>query len=106
MTCNAHAESPGHGEGRQGYSALSRLTGLMAWMVQTTCHQAGPDGADGSGFAKARFAKGVVNEGSGRRHLPWTRLLPSGRRGVRCASSERPSWNPKRRTLRASNLLL
>jgi len=70
MTCNAHAESPGHDEGRQGYSALSRLAGLMASMLQTTCHQAEPDGADGFRFAKARFAKGAVNEGSGRRHLP------------------------------------
>ena len=61
MTCNAHAESPGHDEGRQGYSALSRLTGLMALMVQTTCHQPDPDGADGFRFAKARFAKGVGN---------------------------------------------
>ena len=70
MTCNARAESPGRGEGRQGYSALSRLTGLMTLMVQTTCHQTNSDGADGFRFAKARFAKGVVNEGSGRRHLP------------------------------------
>ena len=70
MTCIAHAEPPGHDEERQGYSALSRLTGLMSLMLQTTCHQTYPDGAHGSRFAKARFAKGVVNEGSGRRHLP------------------------------------
>ena len=70
MTCNAHAESPGRDEGRQGHSALSRLTGLMALMEQTACHQTDPDGAYGFRFAKARFAKGVVNEGSGRRHLP------------------------------------
>jgi hypothetical protein len=42
----------------------------MLLMVQTTCHQTDADGADGLGFAKARFAKGVGNEGSGRRHLP------------------------------------
>jgi len=106
MTCNARAESPGRDEGRQGYSALSRLAGLMALMVQTTCHQAVSDGAYGFRFAKARFAKALVNEGSGRRHLPWTRLLPSGRCRIRSASSERPPRNPKRRTLRASNLLL
>ena len=73
----AQAESPGRDEGRQGYSALSKLTGLMASRVQATCHQTCPDGTHRSRFAKARFAKGVVNEGSGRRHLPRTRLLPS-----------------------------
>jgi hypothetical protein len=66
----AHAESPGRDEGRQGYSALSKLTGLMALMVQTTCHRADSDGSDGFRFAKAWFAKNGVNEGSGRRHLP------------------------------------
>jgi hypothetical protein len=63
-------ESHGRGEGRQSYSALSRLTGLMALIVQTTCHQADSDGAYGFRFAKARFAKEVANEGSGGRHLP------------------------------------
>ena len=66
----AHAESPCRDEGRQSYSALSKLTGLMTLRVQTTCHQTWPDGTHRSRFAKARFAKGVVNEGSGRRHLP------------------------------------
>ena len=66
----AHAESLGRDEGRQSYSALSRLTGLMILMVQTTCHQTYADGVHGDRFAKARFAKSVVNEGSGRRHLP------------------------------------
>ena len=61
---------PARDEGRQGYSALSRLTGLMALMVQTTCHQTDSDGAYGFRFAKARFARGVGNEGSGSRHLP------------------------------------
>ena len=66
----AHAESPCRDEGRQSYSALSRLTGLMTLRVQTTCHQTVSDSAHRIPFAKARFAKGVVNEGSGRRHLP------------------------------------
>jgi len=70
MTRMAHAESLGRDEGRQSYSALSGLTGLMIQMVQTTCHQTDPDGAHVVRFAKARFAKRVVNEGSGRRHLP------------------------------------
>ena len=70
MMCIAHAESLGRDEGRQSYSALSRLTGLMTLKLQTTCHQTYPDGVHGVRFAKARFAKGVVNEGSGRRHLP------------------------------------
>jgi hypothetical protein len=61
VTCIARAESPGRGEGLLGYSALSRLTGLMTFMVQTTCHQADPDGADAFRFAKAGFAKILVN---------------------------------------------
>ncbi len=70
MTCIAHANCLGRGDGRQSYSALSWLTGLMFLMLQTTCHQTDPDGTHGFRFAKARFAKGLVNEGSGRRHLP------------------------------------
>ena len=70
MTSTTHATAPGHDEVRQGYSALSKLTGLMTSMVQTTCHRPEADGRHGVLFAKARFAKGVVNEGSGRRHLP------------------------------------
>jgi hypothetical protein len=52
---DAHAKGPGHGERRQGYSAMSGLT-VTFLMLQTTCHR-GLDGMPVIRLAVARLAK-------------------------------------------------
>jgi hypothetical protein len=53
---DAHAKTPGHGERRQGYSAMSGLT-VMFLMLQATCHW-GLNGTPMIRLAVARLAKG------------------------------------------------
>jgi hypothetical protein len=53
---DAHAKTPGHGERRQGYSAMSGLT-VMFLMLQATCHRR-LDGMPMTRLAVARLAKG------------------------------------------------
>src|SRR6266446_1967502 len=105
MTCIAHAESLGRDEERQSYSALSRLTGLMTLRVQTTCHQTHPDGMHGVRLAKARSRRAWLSKGVVGVICRELACFHGGRRNVRSASSVRPVKNPKRRTLRTSNLL-